>query len=110
MEIGEYILQFPSEIQKIVKELRNLIISIFPFLDEDIKFCIPVYMTDKKICSINSFEDHVNLMIWFRGDLKDTHNLLQGKNNMIKYIRFESLSDIQAEQITELLEQAINLS
>ena len=110
MEIGEYILQFPSEIQKIVKELRNLIISSFPFLDEDIKFCIPVYMTDKKICSINSFEDHVNLMIWIRGDLKDTHNLLQGKNDMIKYIRFESLSDIQTEQITELLEQAIKLS
>ncbi|NPD88795.1 MAG: DUF1801 domain-containing protein [Asgard group archaeon] len=109
MEIGEYIIQFPTEIQEIVEELRNIILSNFSFLNEDIKFCIPVYMTEKKICSINSFEDHVNLMIWIRGEIKDSHSLLQGRNEMIKFIRVESLSDIKSELIVDLLAQAIKL-
>jgi hypothetical protein len=48
-------------------------------------------------------------MVWIRGEIIDDYKILEGRNELIKYIRFESHEDIKPGLIIPILKQAIKL-
>ncbi len=108
-EFEEFLNRIPLETHQITSFLRELVLSKFPFLDEEGKVCTLVYWTNRKIGSINPIRDSVNLMFWRGEELEDKHNLLKGSNYSMRYIEITKLDDIDTDYIIELFQQALAL-
>lgn len=62
LNVEEYILQFPSETQNILHELRQLIKSAAPEAVESISYGMPAYKTFKKpLVYFAGYEKHIGL-------------------------------------------------
>ena len=109
VDVEEYLAKYPPDIQRIAQKIREIVLSNYPFLDEVIKYCTPIYLKDRNICSINSYDDHVNLMIWKADELDDKYNVLEGNNEKLKYVKIDKLEDIKSDTIKNLLNQAIEI-
>ncbi len=108
-EFEDFLNRIPLETHQITSFLRNLLLSNFPFLDEEGKFCTLVYWTNRKIGSINPIRDSVNLMIWRGKELEDKHNILKGSNYSMRYVEITKIEDVDVDYIIELFQQTLAL-
>lgn len=108
--INEYLEKYNSEMGTLALKLRNLILEMFPDMDEIIKWKNLVYEKNGYVCAILIHENHVNLEFWRCTELQDPKNLLEGTGKKLRHIKIKTESEINDEYIKKLLEESIELN
>ncbi|SFE17223.1 hypothetical protein SAMN05216238_109103 [Lentibacillus persicus] len=108
-EVDQFIINSPENIQDIIRQLRKLIFETSPNITEEMKWGKPCYIENGLVCYLQTAKQHVNLGFYFGAHLKDKDNLLQGSGKKMRHIRVNQLNDIQPEQFSALIREAIEL-
>lgn len=106
-KVNQFIEALPEDIQEITTSLRNLIFETSKMFTEEIKWGMPSYGIQKKICYLQPSKNHVNLGFYFGASLIDEDNLLEGTGKQMRHIRIKKLDEIQPEQVKALIQAAI---
>lgn len=104
----------PSE-QKIIAQLRNIILEASPKIREKISYAAPFYFINQRICFIwpaslpmGGISEGVNLGLCKGYLLSDEDKILiRGNRKEVFYLNFKSLSDINEERVREIIHEAI---
>ena len=57
--IDEYIARFPSDVQKILKQIRSTIKKAAPGAEEAIKYGIPTFVLNENLVHFAAFKNHI---------------------------------------------------
>jgi hypothetical protein len=92
----------------VAARLREIVLTRYPQLREDIKWHVPVYsLGTTPIVSIEGFKAHVNLKFFKGALLQDREGLLEGTGKGVRHIKFRSTEDVDEGKIRGLIDQAL---
>jgi hypothetical protein len=100
-KVKQYIDKQKSPQKEICQRLRQLIISTFPKIEEEMKWGVPAFGGGKYY--IVALKDHVNIGFSLKGLTKDDEKLFDGGGKTMKHLEISKLSDINRERIVILL-------
>ena len=107
--VDEYIESLPHEKQEIAEQVREMILSLIPHVQEKLSFKIPFYHYHGMFCYINEVKDGIDIGLCRGKDLIDVlPQLEQGKRVMVASVIIRSKKEIQTKQIEEVLLTAAN--
>ena len=107
--VDEYIESLPNEKREIAEQVREMILSLIPHVQEKLSFKIPFYHYHGMFCYINEVKDGIDLGLCRGKDLIDVlPQLEQGKRVMVASVIIRSKKEIQTKQIEEVLLTAAN--
>ena len=107
--VDEYIESLPNEKREIAEQVREMILSLIPHVQEKLSFKIPFYHYHGMFCYINEVKDGIDLGLCSGKDLIDVlPQLEQGKRVMVASVIIRSKKEIQTKQIEEVLLTAAN--
>ena len=107
--VDEYIESLPNEKREIAEQIREMILSLIPHVQEKLSFKIPFYHYHGMFCYINEVKDGIDLGLCRGKDLIDVlPQLEQGKRVMVASVIIRSKKEIQTKQIEEVLLTAAN--
>ncbi|MFJ7827749.1 DUF1801 domain-containing protein [Psychrobacillus sp. NPDC096623] len=112
IEVDQFILGLPEDIQSISNALREIILDTSPDLVEEYKWSMPNYSYKGLVCYLQTAKKHVNLGFQKGKELvgTDINNLLQGSGKSMRHIKITKLEEIQAEVFRSLIQAAITLN
>jgi hypothetical protein len=103
----------PMQLQDIVLELRNIIVSVAPDAVEVIRWGGLSYFHEGRggiisagICQVSLQEDHVRLDIIHGIFLSDPRHLLQGNQKVKRFVRIRSYDDAPWEDLRQLIKES----
>lgn len=99
--IDEYIRKQEIPQKEICQELRQLIITTFPGIKEEMKWGVPTYGSGKYY--IVALKDHVNLGFSLKGLTKSDYASFDGDGKTMRHIKILSLENIDKEKIVNVL-------
>jgi hypothetical protein len=107
--VDEYIESLPDEKREIAEQLREMILSIIPNVQEKLSFKIPFYHYQGMFCYLNEVKEGINLGLCRGKDLIDVlPQLEQGKRLMVASVIISNKKEIRSKQIEEVLLTAAN--
>ncbi|HTH32591.1 MAG TPA: DUF1801 domain-containing protein [Lacibacter sp.] len=107
--VDEYIESLPSEKREIAEQLREMIISLIPNVQEKLSFNIPFYHYHGMFCYLNEVKDGIDLGLCRGKDLIDVlPQLEQGKRLMVASVIIRTKKEIQTKNIQDVLLTAAN--
>lgn len=107
--VDEYIECLPDDKREIAEQLREMILTLIPHVQEKLSFKIPFYHYHGMFCYLNEVKDGIDLGICRGKDLVDVlPQLEQGKRVMVASVIIRSKKEIQTKQIEEVLLTAAN--
>jgi hypothetical protein len=114
--VEEYLEKFPTEIKIIANKLRDIILDTIPNINEAVYtgwklIGYKIIKGNKSFyfCFIAPFDNKVNL--GFEYGYKMTENiLLKSAGKQVKYVEFEALSQINIQEIQQLIGEAAMLA
>lgn len=107
--VDEYIESLPDEKREIAEQLREMILTLIPHVQEKRSFKIPFYHYHGMFCYLNEVKDGIDLGLCRGKDLVDVlPQLEQGKRVMVASVIIRSKKEIQTKQIEEVLLTAAN--
>jgi hypothetical protein len=113
-EINQFLQHQPVELQDIVLELRNLVLCIAPQATERLLWGGIAYHNAEiggpvkgAICQICVYRDHVQLAFIHGAFLPDPSGLLRGERKYKRYIKIESLEEVNWSAIEALIRAAV---
>jgi hypothetical protein len=118
MRVGELLSRYPSDIQGVARELRNLIVATMPGTEEAIKAgwgAVTFRHPDAGyVCGIFPFRDHIKLVFEKGVMLEDLNHLFAEKSKKLKQVRYievASHNDIakMRRALVELIKEALEL-
>jgi hypothetical protein len=98
--VTTYIENQKSPQREICHQLRNIILSTFPEIKEEMKLGVPWYEGKYYIVALR---DHVNLGFSIKGLSKEKVASLKGSGKTMKIIKIRSIEEINEENIMGLL-------
>lgn len=105
--IDYFILDQPEKLQPILKNLRSIIISCSPHIEEKMVYGIPFFYLQKRVFYLNPKNNFVELG-FCNGYLISDHPSLESKNRtQVKTITFSHFKDVDEESLREILQEAI---
>jgi len=115
-EIKLFLQHTPVNLQDIVLELRNMIVSVAPDAVEVIRWKGLSYFHEGRggvvsagICQIGIHKDHIRLAFIHGAFLSDPHQLLEGTQKAKRYIRLTSYDDAPWGELKRLIEESSRL-
>jgi hypothetical protein len=96
----EYMEKQQSPQKEICHKLREIILSIFPKITEEMKYGVPYYENKYYIVALKT---HVNLGFSIKDLTKEELVLFEGSGKTTRHIKINSLEDIDEEKIIKLL-------
>ncbi|MEM7258735.1 MAG: DUF1801 domain-containing protein [Pseudomonadota bacterium] len=106
MQTDDYLQQLHSPVREVATTLCNIIRQHPQALVETIKWQVPVFSVNHHVCSVIAHKAHVNLQ-FFNGAHIAGSAELTGTGKDMRHIKFTTVDDIRQQQITRLLDQAI---
>ena len=107
--VDEYIESLPDEKREIAEQLREMILTLIPHVQEKLSFKIPFYHYHGMFCYLNEVKDGIDLGLCRGKDLVDVlPQLEQGKRVMVASVIIRSKKEIQTKHIQEVLLTAAN--
>jgi len=98
--VNEYIEKQKSPQKEICQKLREIILSTFPNILEEIKYGVPYYGNKYYIVALKT---HVNLGFSIKGLKKEEIAVFEGSGKTTKHIKINTLEDIVEKKIIKLL-------
>lgn len=112
-EIELFLQRTPPDLQDIVLELRNLIVSVSPDAIEVIRWGGLSYFHQGRggivsagICQISIHKDHVRLAFIHGAFLSEPRHLFEGTQKYKRYVRLNSYDDTPWDYLKQLIEAA----
>src|SRR5512134_2063452 len=112
-EIETFLQRLPPDLQDIVLELRNVIVSAAPDAAETIRWGGLSYfhaggggLVSAGICQIGIEKDHVCLAFIHGAFLSEPRGLFEGSQKYKRYIRLYSYDEAPWDYLKELIEAA----
>jgi uncharacterized protein YdhG (YjbR/CyaY superfamily) len=107
--VDEYIESLPDEKREIAEQLREMILTLIPHVQEKLSFKLPFYHYHGMFCYLNEVKDGIDLGLCRGKDFVNVlHQLEQGKRVMVASVIVRSKKEIQTKQIEEVLLTAAN--
>ena len=100
-KIDDYIQKQPSPQKEICRELRKLILDVFPDVKEEMKWGVPAFADG--MFYIVALKDHVNLGFSSKGLSSEEIALFDGGGKTMRHVQVVELRDIDKKRITKLL-------
>jgi uncharacterized protein YdeI (YjbR/CyaY-like superfamily) len=97
LKCDAYIEKSAEFAQPILNQLRDLVHSVCPEIEETIKWGMPTFMYKKSIlCSMASFKNHCSFSFWLGGVMDDPDGILHkvGDSGMHEIGKIKSTSDL----------------
>ncbi len=115
-EVELFLQRTPPQLQDIIWELRNLIVSVVPDAVEVIRWGGLSYFHEGRggivsagICQIEIHKDHVRLAFVHGAFLTEPRNLFEGQQKYKRYITLKSYEDMPWDYLKQLIEAASQL-
>src|SRR5688572_13840597 len=107
--VDEYIESLPDEKREIAEQLREMIHTIIPNVQEKLSFKIPFYHYHGMFCYLNQVKDGIDLGLCRGKDLIDVlPQLEQGNRVMVASVIIRNKKEIQTKKIQDVLLTAAN--
>nr|WP_294907387.1 DUF1801 domain-containing protein [uncultured Lacibacter sp.] len=107
--VDEYIESLPDEKREIAEQIREMILTLIPHVQEKLSFKIPFYHYHGMFCYINEVKDGIDLGLCRGKDLIDVlPQLEQGKRVMVASVIVRSKKEILTKKIEDVLLTAAN--
>lgn len=107
--VDEYIESLPDEKREIAEQLRELIHTVVPHVQEKHSFKIPFYHYHGMFCYLNEVEDGIDLGLCRGKDLVDVLPQLELRNRvMVASVIIRNKKEIQTKNIQDVLLTAAN--
>ena len=95
---------------EIASAVRRIILKAAPDITEAVKWGQPVYESNGPFAYIKAFGTAVNFGFWRGVELNDPEGVLQGSGAKMRHTKLKRMEDIDADAITDLIRQAIELN
>jgi hypothetical protein len=106
--VDEYIDLLGTPQNDVAAQLREIVLTCYPQLREDIKWHVPVYsLVTTPIVSIEGFKAHVNLKFFEGARLQDPGSILEGTGKGVRHVKFRSTEDVDEWKIRGLIDLAL---
>src|SRR4030042_2383724 len=106
-KVNQYIKKQKSSQKEICQRLREIILTTFPEINEEMIVGVPCYgHTKEDPCGkyyIAALKDHVNLGFSLKGLSKKEQALFEGSGKTMKHIKVYSLKEIDEKKIINLM-------
>ncbi len=99
-KVNEYIEKQKSPQKEICQKLREIILSTFPDITEEIKYGVPYYGNKYYIVALKT---HVNLGFSIKGLTKEEIAVFEGSGKTTKHIKVNTLEEVDEKKIIKLL-------
>lgn len=109
--IEKYFYGLPQPASHLALELRTILLNLHPAIEEHYKWGLPYYTLIKGMAYIH-YSKKVGLYLSFlKGiDLIDDHQILQGREKLVRKYYIKQLKDIHHPEFHAMLQQAIDLN
>jgi len=108
--VDSYIRNLNSPLREIASELRALVKSSAPGIEENIKWGKPWYSKDGYICYISAAKSHITFGFAKGVRLNDPRGLLEGTGKGMRHVKVPSLSDINKTVFRGWVREAVGLN
>ena len=102
-----FILDLPAELRPVFRQLRNIILSASPQIEEKLVYNIPFFYGKKRIFYLNPLKNGVDLGFCDGYLLSDNPVLEQKSRTQVKTIFYRHHSEIDEEILIPLIHEAI---
>lgn len=109
-EVETFLQNTPANLQEIVLELRNIIVSVTPDAVEVIRWGGLSYFHEERgrivsagICQIGLKRDHVRLAFIHGAFIPDPRHMLEGNQKAKRFLRIESYESAPWDYFKELI-------
>ena len=99
-KVNEYIEKQISPQKEICRKLREIILSTFSNIIEEMKYGVPYYGNKYYIVALKT---HVNLGFSIKGLRKEEITIFEGSGKTTKHIKINTLENIDEKKIIKLL-------
>jgi uncharacterized protein len=107
--VDEYIECLPDEKREIAEQVREMILSLVPHVQEKLSFKIPFYHYHGMFCYLNEVADGIDLGLCRGKDLIDVLPQLELRNRvMVASVIIRSKKELQTKNIQDVLLTAAN--
>lgn len=111
--IDEYIMQFPPEVQEILKKLREVIKDSAPYAEEKISYQMPTFCLHGNLVHFAAHKNHIGFYPTPSGIEAYKHQLLQYKQSkgsvqfpLDKPLPYDLISEVVKFRVAENIKQA----
>ncbi|MHB1357524.1 MAG: DUF1801 domain-containing protein [Anaerolineae bacterium] len=108
--VDEYQDELTGWQQQALVKIRQIIREVAPETVETFKWSQPVFEHNGIYAYFKAFKHTINFGFWHGAKLDDPSGLLRGDNETMRRIVLTSLDDINPEQFTLLIRQAVALN
>ena len=108
--VDAYLEPLPPWQRKLAEELRELIHSVDPGIDETIKRRVrPYFVLDGNVCALLAAKDHLNLFLYDGGIVADPEGIITGGhgNKTARTVAFGEGAEIKVAPLTGMLAQIV---
>lgn len=106
-EVTTYIQNSAEDQIVILNELRDLIFSIVPKVEEQFKWSRPVYKLEKDFCYIKTTKKHVTFGFFEFEKIKTNSKLLEGTGKQMRHIKINEASQVVAFRLDKMIEEVL---
>jgi hypothetical protein len=110
--IEQFLMQLPAEKRQLAMQIREIILSVNPEIEEAIKWGQLAFLIKKKyFVFIYTYKhlDYLNLGFKQAIKLSDPKNLFEGTGKGMRHIKVSTAKDIPATQIKKWVKEAIQV-
>jgi len=101
-KVKRYFANLPPLQREICENVRNVILTTFPDLEETFENGAPWYECKYYLAGQ---KDHVNIGFSVEGLSEEKKSLFEGKGKFMRHIKLYSLDDVDEAKLVELLKQ-----
>jgi len=106
-EVTTYIENAEESQQKILADLRKLILSVDPNTNEQYKWSRPVYSIEKDFCYLKTTKKHVTLGFFEFDKISTNKHLIEGTGKSMRHVKLSSVNEIKEFQIKKMLNEVL---
>lgn len=104
-----------DEVEQIARQLRDLIIAIYPEVVEVpwpnqkiIGYGVGPKKMSEHFCYIGAHSKHVNLGFYYGADLPDPEGLLEGTGKKLRHIKVKEVGMVAQPALSEMIEASLD--
>lgn len=106
-DVTDYIKNATEEQIAIMKELRKLIFSVVPEVNEQYKWSRPVYAIGKDFCYIKTAKKHVSFGFFEYGKMITNKDKIEGTGRNMRHVKIKEVSQIAALHIGKMIKEVL---
>lgn len=106
-EVIIYIENSAENHKDILTELRKLIFSIVPNVNEQFKWGRPVYAINNDFCYLKTTKKHVTIGFFEFDKIKTNNDLIEGTGKSMRHIKLSNVKEIEDFQLRKIIEEAL---